>query len=120
MDHARQGIRGIERAFRNALNLRNDPEFHRSNYGVLVNNTLWRADYKIINVFSDGLPNHMVSGRNHPDEKYIGEAAVRDACFQIRKLRRQGVHVIGIFLGSDSELENERILYGTSFLCIRQ
>ena len=44
MDHARQGIRSMERAFRNALNLRNDPEFYRSNYGVLVNNILWRAD----------------------------------------------------------------------------
>lgn len=41
MDHARQGIRSMERAFRNALNLRNDPEFYRSNYGVLVNNILW-------------------------------------------------------------------------------
>ena len=62
----------------------------------------------------------MVSGRNHPIEKYIGDAAIRDTCFHIRKLRRKGIHVIGVFLGSDSELENERIIYGASFLRIRQ
>lgn len=234
MDSARQGIRSIEQAFRNALNLKNDPEFYRSDHGVLVNSTLWKAgrceyprlfrkifhqdqstvvvellidasgsqisrqsmvalqsymfsaalsriqiphrvmsyctygdhtvlrrfrdyddkpeadrkileyratsnnrdglalaaagvellkrreDHKIVIVFSDGLPNDMVSGRNHPVEKYIGDAAIRDTCFQIRKLRRKGVHVIGVFLGSDSELENERIIYGASFLRIRQ
>ena len=234
MDSARQGIRSIEQAFRNALNLKNDPEFHRSNHGVLVNSTLWKAgrcedpqlfrkifhqdqstvvvellidasgspisrqpmvalqsymfsaalsriqiphrvmsyctygdhtvlrrfrdyddkpeadrkileyratsnnrdglalaaagvellkrreDHKIVIVFSDGLPNDMVSGRTHPIEKYIGDAAIRDTCFHIRKLRRKGIHVIGVFLGSDSELENERIIYGASFLRIRQ
>ena len=234
MDSARQGIRSIEQAFRNALNLKNDPEFHRSNHGVLVNSTLWKAgrcedpqlfrkifhqdqstvvvellidasgsqisrqsmvalqsymfsaalsriqiphrvmsyctygdhtvlrrfrdyddkpeadrkileyratsnnrdglalaaagvellkrreDHKIVIVFSDGLPNDMVSGRNHPIEKYIGDAAIRDTCFHIRKLRRKGIHVIGVFLGSDSELENERIIYGASFLRICQ
>ena len=234
MDSARQGIRSIEQAFRNALNLKNDPEFYRSDHGVLVNSTLWKAgrcedprlfrkifhqdqstvvvellidasgsqisrqsmvalqsymfsaalsriqiphrvmsyctygdhtvlrrfrdyddkpeadrkileyratsnnrdglalaaagvgllkrreDHKIVIVFSDGLPNDMVSGRNHPVEKYIGDAAIRDTCFHIRKLRRKGIHVIGVFLGSDSELENERIIYGASFLRIRQ
>lgn len=234
MDSARQGIRSIEQAFRNALNLKNDPEFYRSDHGVLVNSTLWKAgrcedprlfrkifhqdqstvvvellidasgsqisrqsmvalqsymfsaalsriqiphrvmsyctygdhtvlrrfrdyddkseadrkileyratsnnrdglalaaagvellkrreDHKIVIVFSDGLPNDMVSGRNHPVEKYIGDAAIRDTCFQIRKLRRKGIHVIGAFLGSDSELENERIIYSASFLRIRQ
>lgn len=234
MDSARQGIRSIEQAFRNALNLKNDPEFYRSDHGVLVNSTLWKAgrcedpqlfrkifhqdqstvvvellidasgsqisrqsmvalqsymfsaalsriqiphrvmsyctygdhtvlrrfrdyddkleadrkileyratsnnrdglalaaagvellkrreDHKIVIVFSDGLPNDMVSGRNHPVEKYIGDAAIRDTCFHIRKLRRKGIHVIGVFLGSDSELENERIIYGASFLRICQ
>lgn len=234
MDSVRQGIRSIEQAFRNALNLKSDPEFYRSNHGVLVNSTLWKAgrcedpqlfqkifcqdqstvvvellidasgsqisrqsmvalqsymfsaalsqiqiphrvmsyctygdhtvlrrfrdygdkrsadrnileyratsnnrdglalaaagvdllkrreDHKIVIVFSDGLPNDMVSGRNHPVETYIGDAAIRDTCFQVRKLRRRGIHVIGIFLGSDSELENERMIYGTSFLRIRK
>lgn len=235
-DAARQGIRSIEQAFRNALNLRNEPEIYLSDCGVLVNSALWkvgrckdpqlfhkifrqdqstvvvellidasgsqavrqsmvalqsylfsaalsgiqiphrvmsyctygdytvlrrfrdyddkpeadrkileyratsnnrdglalaaagtdllkrREDHKIVIVFSDGLPNDMVSGRKRSGtpETYIGEAAIRDTCSQVRKLRREGVHIIGIFLGDDNELENERMIYGSSFLRIRR
>lgn len=235
-DSARQGIRSIEQAFRNALNLKNEPEVYRADRGLLVNSSLWQVgrcqdpklfqkifrqdqssivvellidasgsqaprqamvamqsymfssalsgiqiphrvmsyctygdhtvlrrfrdyddrpeadrkileyratsnnrdglalaaagfdllkrkeEHKICIVFSDGLPNDMVSGRKRMDtpEVYIGDAAVQDTCFQVRKLRRAGVHVIGIFLGDDDELENERMIYGSSFLCIRR
>ena len=233
---ARQGIRSIEQAFRNALILRDQPDVYQSDCGVLVNSTLWkvgrceepklfqkivrqdqstvvvellidasgsqavrqpmvalqsylfsaalsrikiphrvmsyctygdhtvlcrfrdydspapadrrileyratsnnrdglalaaagadllrrREEHKILIVFSDGLPNDMVSGRARegvPD-KYIGDAAIQDTCLQVRTLRRAGVHVIGIFLGGDGELENERMIYGSSFLRIRR
>ena len=235
-DSARQSIRSIELAFRNALNLKSDPEILPSHHGVLVNSTLWkvgrcqdpqlfhkifrqeqstvvvellidasgsqsarqamvalqsylfsaalsriqiphrvmsyctygdhtvlrrfrdyddkaaadekileyratsnnrdglalaaagidllkrREDHKIVIVFSDGLPNDMVSGRVRAGTpgKYVGDAAVRDTCFQVRRLRSQGVHVMGIFLGDDNELENERMIYGSSFLRIRR
>ena len=235
-DSARQGIRSIEQAFQNALNLKNDPEVYLADQGVLVNSALWkvgrcedpqlfhkvfrqdnstivvellidasgsqsvrqsmvalqsylfssalsriqiphrvmsyctygdhtilrrfrdyddspsadrkileyratsnnrdglalaaagldllkrREDHKIMIVFSDGLPNDMVSGRTRANapEKYIGDAAIHDTCFQVRKLRREGVYVIGIFLGDDGELENERMIYGSSFLRIRR
>lgn len=235
-DSARQSIRSIEQAFRNALNLKSEPEVYPSDRGVLVNSALWkvgrcqepqlfhkifrqddstvvvellidasgsqavrqsmvalqsylfssalsriqiphrvmsyctygdhtvlrrfrdyddkpeadekileyratsnnrdglalaaagvdllkrREDHKIVIVFSDGLPNDMVSGRvrRNTPERYIGDAAIRDTCFQVRKLRREGVHIIGIFLGDDSELENERMIYGSSFLRIRR
>lgn len=235
-DSARQGIRSIEQAFQNALNLKNDPEIYLADHGVLVNSALWkvgrcrdpqlfhkifrqdqstvvvellidasgsqavrqsmvalqsylfsaalsriqiphrvmsyctygdhtilrrfrdyddkpsadrkileyratsnnrdglalaaagvdllkrREDHKIVIVFSDGLPNDMVSGRvrSGTPGKYIGDAAIRDTCFQVRRLRREGVHLIGIFLGDDSELENERMIYGSSFLRIRR
>ena len=235
-DSARQGIRSIEQAFRNALNLRNEPEVYLADHGELINSALWKVgrcqqpklfhkifrqdqssvvvellidasgsqsvrqsmvalqsylfsaalsgiqiphrvmsyctygdhtilrrfrdyddkpeadrkileyratsnnrdglalsaagidllkrqeDHKIVIVFSDGLPNDMVSGRKRvgAPEKYVGDAAVRDTCFQVRKQRREGVHVIGIFLGDDDELENERMIYGSSFLRIRR
>jgi len=233
---ARQGIRSIEQAFQNALNLKNDPEVYRADRGVLVNSALWkvgrcedpqlfhkifrqddstvvvellidasgsqtgrqamvalqsylfsaalstiriphrvmsyctygdytvlrrfrdyddkpeadrrileyratannrdglalaaagvdllkrREEHKIVIVFSDGLPNDMVSGRIRPGmpAKYVGDAAIKDTCFQVRRLRREGVHVIGVFLGDDGELENERMIYGSSFLRIRR
>ncbi len=235
-DAARQGIRSIEQAFRNALNLKNEPEIYRSDRGVLVNSTLWkvgrcaepqlfhkifrqdqsaivvellidasgsqavrqsmvalqsylfsaalsriqiphrvmsyctygnhtvlrrfrdyddkpsadrkileyratsnnrdglalaaagvdllkrREEHKILIVFSDGLPNDMVSGKLRSDapKKYVGEAAIQDTCFQVRRLRRQGVYVMGIFLGDESELENERMIYGSSFVRIHR
>ena len=235
-DAARQAIRSIEQAFRNALNLKSEPEIYRSDRGMLVNSTLWkvgrcedpqlfqkifpqdestivvellidasgsqvarqsmvalqsylfsaalsriqiphrvmsyctygdhtilsrfrdyddkpeadrrilkyratsnnrdglalaaagvdllkrREDHKIVIVFSDGLPNDMVSGRvrSGTPERYIGDAAIQDTCFQVRKLRRAGVNVIGIFLGNDDELDNERLIYGSSFLRIRR
>lgn len=235
-DSARQAIRSIEQAFRNALNLKSDPEIYRSDRGVLVNSALWkvgrcedpqlfhkifrqdlstivvellidasgsqvgrqavvalqsylfsaalsriqiphrvmsyctygdhtvmrrfrdyddkpeadrkileyratsnnrdglalaavgidllrrREEHKIVIVFSDGLPNDMVSGKvkTGKPEKYVGGVAIRDTCFQVRRLRREGVHVIGIFLGEDNELENERMIYGASFLRIRR
>ena len=241
-DSARQSIRSIAHAFRNALNLKNDPEIYRAHLGTLVNSALWkvgrcedpllfdkifrqdqttvvvellidasgsqavrqpmvalqsylfsaalsqiqiphrvmsyctygnytvlrrfrdyddkpeadrkileyratannrdglalaaagmdllkrREDHKIVIVFSDGLPNDMVvSGKTRlglrtdtPPELYVGDAAIKDTCAQIRRLRREGVHVIGIFLGDDGELENERMIYGSSFLRIRR
>ena len=232
----RQGIRSIEQAFRNALNLKSEPETYRANWGALVSRDLWKAgrcrdpklfekvfrqddstvavellidasgsqsvrqamvamqsylfsaalsaihiphrvmsyctygdhtvlrrfrdyddgpaadrrileyratsnnrdglalaaagvdlmhrreDHKIVIVFSDGLPNDMVSGRVRAGKpkKYVGEEAVRDTCFQVRKLRRAGAYVLGIFLGDDDELENERMIYGSAFLRIRR
>jgi nitric oxide reductase activation protein len=81
-----------------------------------------REEHKIVIVFSDGLPNDMVAGRQRPGmpKKYVGDTAVKDTCFQVRKLIRQGAHVIGVFLGEDDELENERMIYGASFLRIRR
>ena len=235
-DSVRQGIRSIELAFRNALNLKNDPEIYKSDRGILVNSSLWKVgrvenprlfhkilrqentslvvellidasgsqmvrqpmvamqsymfsaalsrigiphrvlsyctygdhtvlrrfrDYedgqesdrkiltyqatsnnrdglalaaagvdlrkrkeenKIVIVFSDGLPNDMVAGRVRAGDpkKYIGEAAVQDTCNQVRLLRREGIRIIGIFLGNDQELLNERKIYGTSFVRIRR
>ena len=41
-----------------------------------------REEHKIIIVFSDGLPNDMVSGRKREGapEVYVGDAAIRDTC----------------------------------------
>ena len=80
-----------------------------------------REEHKLVLVFSDGLPNDMVAGRvrEGPPKKYVGDTAVRDTCAQVRKLIRRGVTVLGVFLGEDRELENERLIYGSSFVHIR-
>ena len=81
-----------------------------------------KEEHKIIIVFSDGLPNDMVSGRVRTGmkNKYIGKTAVKDTCSQVRKLKRRGSEVLGIFLGKEAALENERLIYGASFLRIRK
>ena len=58
-----------------------------------------KEDHKIVVVFSDGLPNDMVSGRHREGAPEV---------------------FLGVFLGNDDELENERMIYGASFLRIRR
>lgn len=79
-------------------------------------------EHKILLIFSDGLPNDMVSGRMKPGmrAKYVGDTAVRDTCAQVRRLRTLGAAVMGIFLGEDEELLNEKLIYGNNFLRIRR
>ena len=81
-----------------------------------------KEDRRILVVLSDGLPNDMTAGRasraKHP--KYVGEVAIKDTCFQLRMLKRHGIETLGIFLGDDEELGNERYIFGSSFLHIRR
>lgn len=81
-----------------------------------------KEDRRILVVLSDGLPNDMTAGRasraKHP--KYVGDVAIKDTCYQIRMLQRHGIETLGIFLGDDEELQNERYIFGSSFLHIRR
>lgn len=81
-----------------------------------------KEERRILIVLSDGLPNDMTAGRVRKDRppKYVGDDAVKDTCFQLRKLQRHGIETLGIFLGDDEELENERYIFGSSFLHIRR
>ena len=81
-----------------------------------------REDRRILVVLSDGLPNDMTAGRIKKGRppKYVGDAAIKDTCFQLRRLQRHGIETLGIFLGDDEELENERFIFGSSFLHIRR
>ena len=81
-----------------------------------------KEDRRILVVLSDGLPNDMTAGRasraKHP--KYVGDVAIKDTCYQLRLLKRHGIETLGIFLGDDEELGNERYIFGSSFLHIRR
>lgn len=187
-DAARQGIRSIEQAFRNALSLRSEPDVYRADHGVLQNDLLWKVSRcenpqlfeKIVRqepsavvvellidasgsqsvrqsmvalqsyLFSAALsririPHRVMSYctygnytvlrrfRDYDDKseadrrilEYRATSNNRDglalaaAGLDLKK-RREGAHVIGIFLGEDGELENERMIYGASFLRIRR
>lgn len=76
---------------------------------------------KILIVLSDGKPYDVVVNRpgNRNPEPYRGESAVRDTASEVRSLRRQGVSVLGIFVGEEQELSAERRIFGKDFAYIR-
>ncbi len=81
-----------------------------------------KEDRRILVVLSDGLPNDMTAGRVRKGlpPKYVGDVAIKDTCHQLRMLKRHGIETLGIFLGDDDELGNERFIFGSSFLHIRR
>lgn len=65
---------------------------------------------KILIVLSDGRPNDIIVNRpnSHNPQPYYGEYAVKDTAYEIRKLRSQGVYVLGVFAGREKDLAAER------------
>lgn len=76
---------------------------------------------KVLIVLSDGRPNDQVV--NRPNVKnpavYTGEYAVQDTAAEVRRLRSQGVSVLGVFAGEEADLTAERRIFGKDFAYIR-
>ena len=86
-------------------------------YGVLMR----EEEKKILIILSDGRPYDVVvnrpNARNpHP---YHGKYAITDTAAQIRKLRSQGVSVLGVFAGEEKDLATEKKIFGKDFAYIR-
>lgn len=76
---------------------------------------------KILIILSDGRPYDVMANRPnarnpHP---YQGEYAVRDTGFEVRRLRNQGISVLGVFAGEEKDLEAEKKIFGKDFAYIR-
>ena len=69
-------------------------------------------------MLSDGRPNDVVL--NRPNVKnpavYTGEYAVKDTAAEVRRLRSQGISVLGVFAGEEQDLSAERRIFGKDFL----
>lgn len=76
---------------------------------------------KILIVLSDGKPNDIIINRpNCKNPKpYYGEYAVKDTAFEVRKLRSNGVFVLGVFTGKEKDLLAEKKIFGKDFAYIR-
>jgi len=76
---------------------------------------------KILIVLSDGRPNDLVV--NRPNAKnpavYTGEYAVKDTAAEVRKIRSEGILVLGVFAGEEQDLHAERRIFGKDFAYIR-
>lgn len=76
---------------------------------------------KVLIVLSDGRPNDIIV--NRPNSKnpmpYAGDYAVRDTAFEVRKVRAEGISVLGVFAGEEQDLQAERRIFGKDFAYIR-
>ncbi|RRD96068.1 hypothetical protein EII17_00745 [Clostridiales bacterium COT073_COT-073] len=79
---------------------------------------------KILIIFSDGKPNDVrvfKKDAEKPELKdYTGEVAVRDTAMEVRKLRLQGISVLGVFNGLDEDLPAQKKIYGHDFAYIKK
>lgn len=86
-------------------------------YGLLNR----EEEKKILIILSDGRPYDIIV--NRPNAKnpapYHGKYAIIDTAAQIRKLRSQGVSVLGVFAGEEKDLATEKKIFGKDFAYIR-
>ena len=76
---------------------------------------------KILIVLSDGKPNDVKIGRDRSrslrgESSYKGMVGVKDTALEVRKARKQGILVLGVFTGKESDLEAEKMIYGKDFI----
>lgn len=85
--------------------------------------SLWERpeENKVLIVLSDGRPNDIIV--NRPNSKnpapYAGDYAVRDTASEVRKVRAEGISVLGVFAGEEQDLQAERRIFGRDFAYIR-
>lgn len=76
---------------------------------------------KILIILSDGKPNDIKIGKDRSrslrgETSYKGIIGVKDTALEVRKARKQGILVLGVFTGKESDLESEKIIYGKDFI----
>ena len=104
-------------------------EFYASSYnrdglairGVYEDLIKREEDNKILIILSDGKPNDMTLKRNNGRQpiSYQGRTAINDTAFEVRRLRKAGIAVLGVFAGNENELAAEKLIFGKDFAYIR-
>ena len=86
-------------------------------YGLLNR----EEEKKILIILSDGRPYDVIVNRPNAQNPapYHGKYAITDTAAQIRKLRSQGVSVLGVFAGEEKDLATEKKIFGKDFAYIR-
>ena len=83
--------------------------------------TVRDEEHKILIILSDGRPYDVILNRPNArnPQPYQGKYAVQDTGFEVRKLRNQGVCVLGVFAGEEKDLAAEKKIFGKDFAYIR-
>lgn len=78
-------------------------------------------EHKILIILSDGRPYDVILNRPNArnPQPYQSKYAVQDTGFEVRKLRNQGVCVLGVFAGEEKDLAAEKKIFGKDFAYIR-
>lgn len=86
-------------------------------YGLLQR----EEEKKILIVLSDGRPYDVIVNRPNArnPRPYHGKYAVNDTAAEVRRLRNQGVSVLGVFAGEEKDLPAEKKIFGKDFAYIR-
>ena len=76
---------------------------------------------KILIVLSDGKPNDVKIGKDRSrslrgEASYKGIIGVKDTALEVRKAMKQGILVLGVFTGKESDLDAEKMIYGKDFI----
>lgn len=76
---------------------------------------------KILIVLSDGRPYDVIVNRPNArnPQPYQGNHAICDTATEVRRLRSQGVSVLGVFAGEEKDLATEKKIFGKDFAYIR-
>ena len=79
-------------------------------------------EHKILIVLSDGKPYDVILNRPNArnPKPYEGNYAISDTGFEVRRLRSQGVCVLGVFAGEEKDLAAEKKIFGKDFAYIRK
>ncbi|MDO4469318.1 MAG: nitric oxide reductase activation protein [Bacillota bacterium] len=78
-------------------------------------------EHKILIILSDGKPYDVILNRPNArnPKPYHGDYAIKDTGFAVRRLRNQGVCVLGVFAGEEKDLQAEKKIFGKDFAYIR-
>ena len=79
---------------------------------------------KILIVLSDGRPNDVKIGKDSSrsirgEMSYKGVVGIKDTATEVRRARKQGIMVLGVFTGKEEDLEVEKKIYGKDFIYIK-
>ncbi len=83
-----------------------------------------REENKILIVLSDGKPNDVKIAKESTrtirgESFYKGLVAIKDTALEVRKARKIGILVLGVFTGKEEDLPAEKLIYGKDFIYTR-
>ena len=79
-------------------------------------------EHRILIVLSDAKPNDVVKVKRKEDGEYINyemQTGIRDAAFEVRSARADGISVICVFTGDDRDVPSAKTIYGRDFARIQ-